>query len=80
MKHLFGFMGGFFLRTICNRRSIYVIIIQNANDVKEDFRATMFASLGLVTVMRIPILAFGGFFVYGPTLQFFMCCLFILIF
>jgi hypothetical protein len=39
----------------------------------------MFASLGLVTVMRIPILAFGGFFV-EPTLQFFMCCLFILIF
>jgi hypothetical protein len=34
----------------------------------------MFASLGLVTVMRIPILAFGAF-VMEPTLQFFMCCL-----
>jgi branched-subunit amino acid ABC-type transport system permease component len=35
----------------------------------------MFASLGLVTVMRIPILAFGAF-VMEPTLQFFICVAF----
>jgi hypothetical protein len=49
MKHLFGFMGGF-SRDYLQPASLYVIIIQNeANDVKT-FRATMFASLGLVTV------------------------------
>jgi hypothetical protein len=51
MKHLFGFMGGF-SRDYLQPDPIYVIIIQNGNDVKT-FRATMFASLGLVTVMRI---------------------------
>jgi hypothetical protein len=44
------------------------------NQRYKDFRATMFASLGLVTVMRIPILAFGAF-VMEPTLHFCMCCL-----
>jgi uncharacterized membrane protein YfcA len=53
MKHLFGFMGGFFSGLFATGGPIYVIIIQNeANDIKT-FRATMFASLGLVTVMRI---------------------------
>jgi hypothetical protein len=47
MKHLFGFMGGFFHKP---RDPIYVIIIQNeTNDIK-NFRATMFV-LGLVTVI-----------------------------
>jgi hypothetical protein len=71
MKHLFGFMGGF-SGLFATGGPIYVIIIQNeANDIKT-FRATMFASLGLVTVMRIPILAFEAF-VMEPTLQFFIC-------
>jgi hypothetical protein len=38
----------------------------------------MFASLGLVTVMRIPILAFGAF-VMEPTLQFFICVAFFIL-
>jgi hypothetical protein len=50
MKHLFGFMG--FSRDYLQPAVLYIIIIQNeANDIKT-FRATMFASLGLVTVMR----------------------------
>ena len=61
MKHIFGFMGGFFSGLFATGGPLYVMLIQNeTNDVKT-FRATMFASLGLVTVMRIPILAFGGF-------------------
>ncbi len=61
MKHLFGFMGGFFSGLFATGGPIYVMLIQNeTNDIKT-FRATMFASLGLVTVMRIPVLALGGF-------------------
>jgi hypothetical protein len=61
MKHLFGFMGGFFSGLFATGGPIYVMLIQNeTNDIK-NFRATMFASLGLVTVMRIPVLALGGF-------------------
>jgi hypothetical protein len=44
MKHLFGFIW-VFLGTICNRRSIYVIIIQNANDKRPLERPCL--SLGL---------------------------------
>jgi hypothetical protein len=51
MKHLFGFMGGF-SRDYLQPAVLYVIIQNEANDIKT-FRATMFASLGLVTVMRI---------------------------
>jgi uncharacterized membrane protein YfcA len=83
MKHLFGFMGGFFSGLFATGGPIYVIIIQNeASDIKT-FRATMFASLGLVTVMRIPILAFGGFLSWSQlynslyVLPFFILALFL---
>jgi uncharacterized membrane protein YfcA len=76
MKHLFGFMGGFFSGLFATGGPIYVIIIQNeANDIKT-FRATMFASLGLVTVMRIPILAFEAFLSWTNFTILYMCCLF----
>jgi uncharacterized membrane protein YfcA len=83
MKHLFGFMGGFFSGLFATGGPIYVMIIQNeTNDIKT-FRATMFASLGLVTVMRIPILAFGGFLSWNQiynslyVLPFFILALFL---
>ncbi|PKH68291.1 permease [Flavobacterium sp. ALD4] len=83
MKHLFGFMGGFFSGLFATGGPIYVILIKNeTNDVKT-FRATMFASLGLVTVMRIPILVFGGFLSWNQlynslyVLPFFILALFL---
>jgi uncharacterized membrane protein YfcA len=83
MKHIFGFMGGFFSGLFATGGPLYVMLIQNeTNDVKT-FRATMFASLGLVTVMRIPILAFGGFLSWNQlynslyVLPFFIIALFL---
>jgi uncharacterized membrane protein YfcA len=83
MKHLFGFMGGFFSGLFATGGPIYVMLIKNeTNDVKT-FRATMFASLGLVTVMRIPILLFGGFLSWNQlynslyVLPFFILALFL---
>jgi uncharacterized membrane protein YfcA len=83
MKHLFGFMGGFFSGLFATGGPIYVMLIKNeTNDVKT-FRATMFASLGLVTVMRIPILVFGGFLSWNQlynslyVLPFFILALFL---
>jgi uncharacterized membrane protein YfcA len=83
MKHIFGFMGGFFSGLFATGGPLYVMLIQNeTNDVKT-FRATMFASLGLVTVMRIPILAFGGFLSWNQlynslyVLPFFILALFL---
>lgn len=61
VKPLFGFLGGFFSGVFATGGPLYVMVVQNETKDVKTFRATMFASLGLVTVMRIPILAVGGF-------------------
>jgi uncharacterized membrane protein YfcA len=60
MKHFFGFLGGFFSGVFSTGGPLYVMIVQNETADVKTFRATMFAALGLVTLMRIPVLIAGG--------------------
>lgn len=60
MEYTFGFLGGFFSGVFSTGGPLYVMIVKNvAPDVKT-FRATMFGILGLVTMVRLPVLAIGG--------------------
>lgn len=60
MKHFFAFLGGFFSGVFSTGGPLYVMIVQNETTDVKTFRATMFAALGLVTMMRIPVLIAGG--------------------
>jgi uncharacterized membrane protein YfcA len=60
LKPLFGFLGGFFSGVFSTGGPLYVMIVQKETTNVKTFRATMFGTLGLVTVMRIPVLIIGG--------------------
>jgi uncharacterized membrane protein YfcA len=60
LKPLFGFLGGFFSGVFSTGGPLYVMIVQKETSNIKTFRATMFGTLGLVTVMRIPVLIAGG--------------------
>jgi uncharacterized membrane protein YfcA len=60
LKHFFAFLGGFFSGVFSTGGPLYVMIVQNETTEVKTFRATMFAALGLVTLMRIPVLIAGG--------------------
>lgn len=60
MKGVFGFLGGFFSGLFSTGGPLYVMIIQSETSDIRTFRATMFGTLGLVTFMRIPVLAATG--------------------
>ncbi len=60
MKHLFGFLGGFFSGMFSTGGPLYVMVVQNATVDIKTFRATMLGVLGLVTIMRLPVLIFSG--------------------
>jgi uncharacterized membrane protein YfcA len=60
MKHFFGFLGGFFSGVFSTGGPLYVMIVKNETTDVKTFRATMFAALGLVTLMRIPVLIASG--------------------
>jgi len=60
LKHFFGFLGGFFSGVFSTGGPLYVMIVQNETTDVKTFRATMFAALGLVTLMRVPILVVSG--------------------
>ncbi|MGO4906379.1 TSUP family transporter [Flavobacterium sp. W20_MBD1_R3] len=59
-KHFFGFLGGFFSGVFSTGGPLYVMIVQNETTDIKTFRATMFGTLGLVTLFRIPALVAGG--------------------
>ena len=59
-KHFLGFLGGFFSGVFSTGGPLYVMIVQNETTDIKTFRATMFGTLGLVTLMRIPVLIAGG--------------------
>jgi uncharacterized membrane protein YfcA len=59
-KHFLGFLGGFFSGVFSTGGPLYVMIVQNETTDVKTFRATMFGTLGLVTLMRIPVLIAGG--------------------
>lgn len=60
MKFFFGFLGGFFSGVFSTGGPLYLIIIKNQTPDVKVVRATMFGVLGLITLMRIPVLAFEG--------------------
>jgi uncharacterized membrane protein YfcA len=60
LKPFFGFLGGFFSGVFSTGGPLYVMIVQKETTNVKTFRATMFGTLGLVTVMRIPVLIIGG--------------------
>jgi uncharacterized membrane protein YfcA len=60
IKGVFGFLGGFFSGLFSTGGPLYVMIVQNETTDVKTFRATMFGTLGLVTLMRIPVLVVTG--------------------
>lgn len=60
LKPIFGFLGGFFSGVFSTGGPLYVMIVQKETTTIKTFRATMFGTLGLVTVMRIPVLIIGN--------------------
>ncbi|WP_417996290.1 sulfite exporter TauE/SafE family protein [Flavobacterium sp. LB2P6] len=60
MKFILGFLGGFFSGVFSTGGPLYVILVNNETSDVKTLRATMFGILGLVTLMRIPVLAFEG--------------------
>lgn len=83
IEYIFGFLGGFFAGVFSTGGPLYVIAVKNAVIDVKTFRATMFAVLGLVTLIRIPVLAFGGVLQFGQfyyvllVLPFFILALFL---
>ena len=59
VEYLFGLLGGFFAGVFSTGGPLYVIAVKNAIADIKVFRATMFAALGLVTFLRIPVLIAG---------------------
>ncbi|MEZ7500192.1 sulfite exporter TauE/SafE family protein [Flavobacterium sp. Arc3] len=60
IKGVFGFLGGFFSGLFSTGGPLYVMIVQSETTDVKTFRATMFGTLGLVTLMRIPVLIATG--------------------
>tara|TARA_R110000868_G_scaffold15443_9_gene70422 strand:- start:2787 stop:3506 length:720 start_codon:yes stop_codon:yes gene_type:complete len=60
IKGIFGFLAGFFSGLFSTGGPLYVMIVQNETTNVKTFRATMFGTLGLVTLMRIPVLVVTG--------------------
>lgn len=60
MKFILGFLGGFFSGVFSTGGPLYVVLVNNETSDVKTLRATMFGILGLVTIMRIPVLAFEG--------------------
>lgn len=60
MKYVFGFLGGFFSGVFSTGGPLYLVIVKNETSDVKIMRATMFGVLGLITFMRIPVLAFEG--------------------
>lgn len=60
MEYTFGFLGGFFSGVFSTGGPLYVMVVKNVTPDVKTFRATMFGVLGLVTMVRLPVLALGG--------------------
>ena len=56
----FGFLAGFFSGVFSTGGPLFVICVENSVKSIKTFRATMIGVLGVVTITRIPALAFSG--------------------
>jgi len=60
LEYTFGFLGGFFSGLFSTGGPLFVILVKNATLDMKTFRATMFGVLGLVSIIRIPMISIGG--------------------
>lgn len=60
LEYVFGFLGGFFSGLFSTGGPLFVIMVKNATVDMKTFRATMFGVLGIVSVVRIPMISIGG--------------------
>ncbi len=60
LEYTFGVLGGFFSGLFSTGGPLYVIIVKNVTVDIKTFRATMFGVLGLVSIIRIPMITFSG--------------------
>ncbi len=59
-EYSFGFLGGFFSGLFSTGGPLFVILVKNATLDMKTFRATMFGVLGLVSIIRVPMISVGG--------------------
>lgn len=60
LEYLLGVLGGFFSGLFSTGGPLFVIIVKNATVDIKTFRATMFGVLGLVSIIRIPMITYSG--------------------
>ena len=60
LEYTFGFLGGFFSGLFSTGGPLFVILVKNATLDMKTFRATMFGVLGLVSIIRVPMISIGG--------------------
>lgn len=60
LEYILGVFGGFFSGLFSTGGPLFVIVVKNATTDIKTFRATMFGVLGLVSVIRVPLIAYSG--------------------
>lgn len=60
MEYILGVFGGFFSGLFSTGDPLFLIVVKNATIDIKTFRATMFGVLGLVSVIRVPLIAYSG--------------------
>jgi uncharacterized membrane protein YfcA len=60
LEYILGIFGGFFSGLFSTGGPLFVIIVKNATMDIKTFRATMFGVLGLVSIIRVPMIIFSG--------------------
>jgi uncharacterized membrane protein YfcA len=60
LEYVLGVLGGFFSGLFSTGGPLFVIIVKNATANIKTFRATMFGVLGLISIIRIPMITFSG--------------------
>jgi len=60
LESTLGFLGGFFSGLFSTGGPLFVVLVKNATTEISVFRATMFGVLGLVSIIRVPMISIGG--------------------
>ena len=60
VQFILGLFGGFFSGVFSTGGPLYAVIIKSETATVQAFRSTMFGILGIVSIMRISVLAFEG--------------------
>lgn len=60
LEYVLGIFGGFFSGLFSTGGPLFVIVVKNGTRDIKTFRATMFGVLGLVSIVRIPMISMSG--------------------